>query len=93
MHVKLLRIVRLSRIWQHFSDVVYSICVTRARSQNFETITGDKLAAREKCRLIQTEAERRRREAGVKQSMEIRLGSCMWVGGYGIWNYLANQDT
>ena len=51
--------------------------------------------------LIQTEAERRRREAGVKQSMEIRLGSCMWVGGwvggcvgmYGIWNYLANQST
>ena len=39
--------------------------------------------------LIQTEAERRRREAGVKQSMEIRLGSCMYVGGwlgmYGIW--------
>ena len=37
---------------------------------------------------IQTEAERRRREAGVKQSMEIRLGSCMylcmWVGGY-VW--------
>ena len=32
--------------------------------------------------LIQTEAERRRREAGVKQSMEIRLGSCMWVGGW-----------
>ena len=31
---------------------------------------------------IQTEAERRRREAGVKQSMEIRLGSCMWVGGW-----------
>ena len=51
--------------------------------------------------LIQTEAERRRREAGVKQSMEIRLGSCMWMGGwvggwvgmYGIWNYLANQGT
>ena len=47
--------------------------------------------------VIQTEAERRRREAGVKQSMEIRLGSCMWVGGwvgmYGIWNYLANQST
>ena len=47
--------------------------------------------------VIQTEAERRRREAGVKQSMEIRLGSCMWVGGwvgvYGIWNYLANQGT
>ena len=50
---------------------------------------------------IQTETERRRREAGVKQSMEIRLGSCMyvcmyvrmWVGGYGIWNYLANQGT
>ena len=47
--------------------------------------------------LIQTEAERRRREAGVKQSMEIRVRSCMWVGGwvgmYGIWNYLANQGT
>ena len=47
--------------------------------------------------IVQTEAERRRREAGVKQSMEIRLGSCMWVGGwvgmYGIWNYLANQST
>ena len=34
--------------------------------------------------LVQTEAERQRREAGVKQSMEIRLGSCMWVGGY-VW--------
>ena len=36
--------------------------------------------------LIQTEAERRRREAGVKQSMEIRVRSCMyvcmWVGGW-----------
>ena len=32
--------------------------------------------------LIQTEAERRRREAGVKQSMEIPLRSCGWVGGY-----------
>ena len=31
---------------------------------------------------IQTEAERRRREAGVKQSMEIRLGSCMYVCGW-----------
>ena len=30
-------------------------------------------------RFIQTEAERRRREAGVKQSMEIRLRSCMYV--------------
>jgi hypothetical protein len=29
--------------------------------------------------IIQTEAERRRREAGVKQSMEIRVGSCMYV--------------
>ena len=30
--------------------------------------------------VIQTEAERRRREAGVKQSMEIRLGHvCMYV--------------
>ena len=52
MHVKLLRIVHLSRIWQHFSDVVYSFCVKRARSQNFETITGNKLAARDKCVLI-----------------------------------------
>ena len=38
--------------------------------------------------MIQTEAERRRREAGVKQSMEIRVRSCMyvggWVGGY-VW--------
>ena len=38
--------------------------------------------ARSEFLLIQTEAERRRREAGVKQSMEIRLGSCMWVGGW-----------
>ena len=29
--------------------------------------------------VIQTEAERRRREAGVKQSMEIRVRSCMSV--------------
>ena len=36
------------------------------------------------CRIVQTEAERRRREAGVKQSMEIRLGSCRWVGGW-LW--------
>ena len=43
--------------------------------------------------IIQTEAERRRREAGVKQSMEIRVRSCMWVGMYGIWNYLANRGT
>ena len=47
--------------------------------------------------MIQTEAERRRREAGVKQSMEIRVRSCRYVCGYvgmyGIWNYLANQDT
>ena len=33
-------------------------------------------------RIIQTEAERRRREAGVKQSMEIRVGSCMYVCMY-----------
>ena len=32
--------------------------------------------------IIQTEAERRRREAGVKQSMEIRVTSCGWVGMY-----------
>ena len=43
--------------------------------------------------MIQMEAERRRREAGVKQSMEIRVRSCMCVGMYGIWNYLANQGT
>ena len=42
---------------------------------------------------IQTETERRRREAGDKQSMEIGVRSCMWVGMYGIWNYLANQGT
>ena len=29
--------------------------------------------------LIQTEAERRRREAGVQQSIENGLGSCMYV--------------
>ena len=42
--------------------------------------------------IIQTETERRRREAGVKQSMEIRVRSCMyvcmyacgWVGTY-VW--------
>ena len=34
--------------------------------------------------LIQTEAERRRREAGVKQSMEIRVRSCMYVCIY-VW--------
>ena len=31
---------------------------------------------------IQTEAERRRREAGVKQSMEIRVRSCMYICMY-----------
>ena len=40
------------------------------------------------CSIVQTEAERRRREAGVKQSMEIRVRSCryvcMWVCGY-VW--------
>ena len=34
--------------------------------------------------IIQTEAERRRREAGVKQSMEIRLGSCRYACMY-VW--------
>ena len=34
--------------------------------------------------VIQTEAERRRREAGVQQSMENGLGSCM----YGFRKYL-----
>ena len=29
--------------------------------------------------VIQTEAERRRREAGVKQKIEIRLRSCLYV--------------
>ena len=32
--------------------------------------------------IIQTEAERRRREAGGKQSMEIQLRSCMYVCMY-----------
>ena len=32
--------------------------------------------------LVQTEAERRRREAGVKQSMEIQVRSCGWVCMY-----------
>ena len=41
--------------------------------------------------LVQTEAERRRREAGVKQSMELGAGSCLYVYMYGIWDYLANQ--
>ena len=48
-------------------------------------------------KMFQTEAERRRREARVKQSMEIRVRSCMYVCMfvcmYGIWNYLANQGT
>ena len=35
-------------------------------------------------RFVQTEAERRRREAGVKQSMEIRVRSCMYVCMY-VW--------
>ena len=43
--------------------------------------------------VIQTEAERRRREARVKQSMEIQVRSSGWVGMYGIWNYLATQGT
>ena len=55
------------------------------------------LSAARYMKLIQTEAKRRRREAGVKQSMEIRVRSCMYVCGYvgmyGIWNYLANQGT
>ena len=40
---------------------------------------------------IQTEAERRRREAGVKQSIENALGSClyMFVCMYGLRRYLA----
>ena len=29
--------------------------------------------------IFQTEAERRRRETGVKQSMQIRVGSCTYV--------------
>ena len=63
--------------------------------KHISTVTFYYERARSEFLLIQTEAERRRREAGVKQSMEIRLGSCMYVGGYmcGIWNYLANQGT
>ena len=33
-------------------------------------------------KVIQTEAERRRREAGVKQSMKIRVRSCTYVCGW-----------
>ena len=52
MHVKIHTIVNLSRIHiTNFPDVVYSFRVTKAKSQNFETITGNKFAAREKCRL------------------------------------------
>ena len=46
------------------------------QSQDFSVFSLDEI--------IQTEAERRRREAGVKQSMEIRLGSCMYVCMY-VW--------
>ena len=49
---ELLRIVHLSRTWQHFPAIVYSFRVTKAKSQNFETITGTKFAVRKKCRLI-----------------------------------------
>ena len=35
-----------------FSDIMYSFRVTRAWSQNSETITGNQVAAREKCRQI-----------------------------------------
>ena len=35
-----------------FVDIMYSFRVTRAWSQNSETITGNQVAAREKCRLI-----------------------------------------
>ena len=38
--------------------------------------------------LVQTEAERRRREAGVKQSIELRLRSCLYVGMYEYVRYL-----
>ena len=31
---------------------------------------------------VQTDAERRRREAGVEQSMKIRSRSCRFVGGW-----------
>ena len=44
-------------------------------------------------RLVQTEAERRRREAGAQQSMENGLGSCLFICLYGFRKYLAIQST
>ena len=49
-------------------------------------------------KLIQTEAERRRREAGVKQSMSDETRSwvmdvCMYVCVCGFGQYFANQGT
>ena len=49
--------------------------------------------------LIQTEAERRRREAGVQQSIENGLGSCMYVymfvcmGFANIWRFKALSES
>ena len=48
---------------------------------------------------IQTEAERRRREAGVQQSIENGLGSCMYVymfvcmGFANIWGFRAPSES
>ena len=47
-----------------------------------QSIVNFKLTFQHESMLVQTEAERRRREAGVKQSMEIRVRSCMYMGGW-----------
>ena len=49
--------------------------------------------------IIQTEAERRRREAGVQQSIENWLGSCMYICFYvcmafaNIWRFKAQSKS
>ena len=58
---------------------IFKKTVTSVRG---ECLITSEREARSEFLLIQTEVERRRREAGVKQSMEIRLGSCMYVCMY-----------
>ena len=61
-----------------FACMKLSICVTPIRHSERRSETSDYV---HEC-LIQTEDERRRREAGVKQSMEIWLRSCMYICMY-----------
>ena len=62
--------------------------VSSARGRRWRMDVGRVSSRDRHCRFFQTEAERRRREAGVKQSMEIRVRSCMhvcmYVGGW-VW--------